>query len=1176
VEAYLAQHPDLQADDELLLELIYHEMVLREERLDPPRLKEYVGRFPRLAGELEIQFEVHEAICSGQLSRITLKRKPAGTAAPAADSVGSSQDTGFGYPAPRPPLVPGYEILGELGRGGMGVVYRARQASLNRTVALKMILAGPHAGSDELARFRTEAAAVAQLQHPHIVQIHEVGEHDGRPYLALEFVGGGSLARALAGNPQPADQAARLVETLARAMHFAHQHGIVHRDLKPANILLAADARRETQIGREEGAAPSSSICVDLRPSASKITDFGLAKRLDEEGPTQTGAILGTPSYMAPEQAEGGSRAIGPAVDVYALGAILYELLTGRPPFRGTSRLDTLDQVRKCEPVPPSRLQPGVPRDAQTICLKCLQKEPARRYATAEALADDLARCLAGKPIQARPVAAWERGVKWARRQPALAGLLAVSGLAALGLALGIALHNAQLQAALKTVQTREQEARQAREREQANYLKARNAVDEMLTQVGEEGLANVPQMEPVRRALLEKALTYYQGFLQENSTDAAVRRETGRAHGRLGEIYFLLGRHAESERAYRQAIALHEELAAEFAAVPDCRQAEAKYRQALATVLRFAGRLAEAEQAGREALALLEKLAADFPDAAELRYDLAKHNDYLGTTLREAGKVHEAEQAHRRALALWEDLPADFQGRPECQARRAGNQHYLAMALVTLNQHAQAEQAYRRAIAWHQKAVAGAPAVATYRVMLCESVNNLGVLQFTDGRSTEAEQTYRQVLAAQEKLVVDFPHLPEYRAVLARLYANLSLLLIRSGRAGEGEQMYRDAVRLYQKLVADFPNAHDYPLQLARCLYGSVPRRVQTGQLKEAEQTCQQIATLLEGKVDAPDAKPDYRAILAGSQYYLSCALRLSQRLPEAEKILQAVVIHFEKLVASRPTDRHHRQLLGRSHRELGILFGRGRPKEAEAAYRRARDVLDSLAADYPDQPEYRNELALSCCNLGMLIQAAHPKEAEEAYRRALALQKTLAADYPENAEYRSNVGATLNNLAGMLVVRQDLAESRRLLEEAVGHQLAAWKHNPKHATYRSFLRNHYVGLAAVLVRLGEHTEAARTSAEAPKLFPDGWQEYRQAAAILCQCSGLAEKDAALPEGQRQAVARGYADQAVGLLRQAVTRGYKDRDDLQKDPVLSPLRSRADFQKLLAELEAGAKPGTP
>jgi len=314
----------------------------------------------------------------------------------------------------------------------MGVVYQARHASLKRFVALKMVLAGSHAGEHELARFRLEAEAVARLQHPNIVQIYEVGQQDGLPFLALKFVGGGSLARRLDGTPQSVAFASQMVETLARAVQSAHQRNIVHRDLKPANVLLEEDLTA--------GSTGSATTIVDSRsasvsPAAKsyvpKITDFGLAKQLDSEmGQTQSGAIMGTPSYMAPEQAEG-RKDVGPAADIYALGAILYELLTGRPPFRAQTSLETIMQVVTDEPVSPRRLRPRLKRDLETICLKCLQKQPAKRYASALDLAEDLRRFQAGESIRARPAGAVERGWRWCRRNPYLA---AASGLAAAAL----------------------------------------------------------------------------------------------------------------------------------------------------------------------------------------------------------------------------------------------------------------------------------------------------------------------------------------------------------------------------------------------------------------------------------------------------------------------------------------------------------------------------------------------------------------------------------------------------------------------------------------------------------------------------------------------------------------------------------------------------------------------
>jgi hypothetical protein len=369
-----------------------------------------------------------------------LPAPPVGGATAAEASTPFAVDPQLVAPPPVLPAVPGFDVQGILGRGGMGVVYLARQQGLNRLVALKMILTGGHAGVQERQRFRLEAEAVARLRHPGIVQVHQVGEHAGLPFLVLEYVAGGPLSRVLAGQPQSPAQTVTWLLALAEAVQEAHAAGVVHRDLKPANVLLDANG-------------------------APKITDFGLAKYLEgppQDGPTASGAVLGTPSYTAPEQAEGRTRELGPPCDVWALGAVLYECLTGRPPFRADTPFNTLRQVIQAEAVAPRLLNPAVPRDLETICLKCLQKNPASRYSSARELAEDLGRFQRGEPIRARPVGVTERAWRWTRRNPTVASLIAAVT-AALLLGLGVSLFyagQATQEAALK--QAEADRARQA------------------------------------------------------------------------------------------------------------------------------------------------------------------------------------------------------------------------------------------------------------------------------------------------------------------------------------------------------------------------------------------------------------------------------------------------------------------------------------------------------------------------------------------------------------------------------------------------------------------------------------------------------------------------------------------------------------------------------------------
>jgi WD40 repeat protein len=399
-----------------------------------------------------------------------------------------------------------FELLGEIARGGMGVVYKARQISLNRVVALKMILAGQLASPQDVQRFRTEAEAAANLDHPHILPIYEIGEHDGQHYFSMKLVEGGSLGQWSAdGRLKLADfqgEAAGLMARVARAVHHAHQRGILHRDLKPANILLQ----------RADGQTSIST----LQPVIPMVTDFGLARRLEGGiGMTQTGAIVGTPSYMAPEQARAEKR-LTTAVDVYSLGAILYELLTGRPPFRAKTPLDTVLQVLDREPERPRSLNPSLDRDLETICLKCLEKEPARRYGSAEALADDLERWLRGEPIAARRSGRLEQARKWVRRHPAAAALAAVSGVAALalvGAAVGVA-YSGWLQASLQ--ETERQRRNAEHQRGEAERQRSAAEAQRIRVQALEVGSAYARTINLAQRAWDESQVSRVLRLLNE------------------------------------------------------------------------------------------------------------------------------------------------------------------------------------------------------------------------------------------------------------------------------------------------------------------------------------------------------------------------------------------------------------------------------------------------------------------------------------------------------------------------------------------------------------------------------------------------------------------------------------------------------------------------------------
>ena len=566
--------------------------------------------------------------------------------------------------------IPGYEILGELGRGGMGVVYKARQLALKRVVALMMVLDGAHAGAARLARFRAEAEAVAKLQHPNIVQVYEVGEVGGRPYFSLEFVEGGSLDRKVKGTTLPPREAAALVEKMARAMHVVHQQGIVHRDLKPANVLLTADG-------------------------TPKITDFGLAKDLGSaSGQTASGAVMGTPSYMAPEQAGGKAEEIGPLSDVYALGAILYELLVGRPPYKGATVMETLLQVTRDEPVAPSLLVAKVPAELETICLKCLEKAPRKRYESAEHLAMELRRYLNGEPILARPITAWQRGVKWSWRNPAVAGLLLAvmltltSGVATASFfairaanraeeanqARQVAADRAEETGRALTRVTAEQEKTQkALDAEKAALERSQKAEKSASEQRGlalqtmkdvvskiDARLKNRPDLQNLRKELLNQAKEGLSKVARAADTAGQIDHQTIWVHIELGDILLVIdGTTTEAKKQYELAHTLAKRLAAADPSNASAQRDLSVSLERIGDVQEAQGDLKGALASYQECLKLSQQLAAADPSNASAQRVLSSSHHRIGNLLTMQGNVQGAQASYQEGLKINRQLAA-------------------------------------------------------------------------------------------------------------------------------------------------------------------------------------------------------------------------------------------------------------------------------------------------------------------------------------------------------------------------------------------------------------------------------------------------------------------------------------------------------------------------------------
>lgn len=668
-------------------------------------------------------------------------------------------------------LVAGYQILQELGRGGMGVVYRAIQPALNRQVAIKMIGQMAHASQQELIRFRIEAEASASLNHPNIAQVYDVGEMNGQPYIAMELVHGRTLAEHFRSGPLEFGEAANLVQSLAQAMQHAHASGIIHRDLKPSNILL-----------EEDGA---SSSLAKMKP---KIVDFGLAKRMNASTAlTSVGNIVGTPSYMPPELAVGDNHQVGPTTDIYSLGAILYEALVGRPPFSGATALETLSQVKLDDPAKPRTLRSGLPSDLETICLKCLEKLPANRFQSADDLQEDLQRFLDGRPILAKPVSFGRRAVKWSKRHPTLVALIAVSLLASLGVvAMGVA-YNASLRKALHS-------AENERLRANENFQISFQAVERVLDRVGFAQLADTPEMEDVREKLMADAVEFYSQLLERQpQADIQSRRQYYGAMSRLGRIQGTLGQKELGLKTLRDAIELQKHLSL---ANPD----RYDLRQDTASSYINKGHLSNDASDFLNAIQILEDIADVYPDC---RIDLAQALNNLAVI---TPSIEEREQLHLRASELRKSLIEKSPDDPRLQYGLAETQHNLAFLYMTTGRSQEAESFYSQALKRFEQLVSSQNSVTDYHRALAECITHMANMLQSSGRTDEAIELIQRGTATRRVLASRFPKLPAMREAVIRGLLTEAAFHIHESRFDAASQLSHQAVDLAAQLTQEFP----------------------------------------------------------------------------------------------------------------------------------------------------------------------------------------------------------------------------------------------------------------------------------------------------------------------------------------------------------------------------------
>jgi tetratricopeptide (TPR) repeat protein len=940
--------------------------------------------------------------------------------------------------APPPERVGRFTLRRELGRGGFGIVYLAYDPELRRDVALKV----PHAPvlvTPELrARFRREAQAAAALDHPNVVPVYEAGEAGPLCYLVSAYCPGTTLAHWLAERtePVPFADAVRLVRTLADAVQHAHSRGVLHRDLKPANVLLQiADLRLQID-------PTDQSAILNLQSAIPKIADFGLARIVGSASrPTRSGAVMGTPCYMAPEQALGKTRELGPAVDVYGLGAMLYEVLTGRPPFGHDGAEDTLAQVMWAEPVPPSRLRPQVPRELETICLKCLQKEPAGRYAGAAALADDLGRFLDGRPILARPLGRAERVRRWCRRRPLVTGLLAALLLLGLGGGAGVVWQWRRAEAEAAEARRAREQADRAWEHAEAVFANARDSVDRM-AEAGEE-LSHQPHGYLHGQALLQKALDSYQALLQEKGTDPVVIRRKAKAHLRVGELQAWMDQRQQAAEEYRRARELLE------------------------------------GPAGADPLD---------PEARQLLARCSKREGYLFQTTFYTPKLTEAEAAYRRAVALEEGLLAERPGDPEDALALAESLLLQASALAQLGHPERAGALRQRAYDLLQPLRAAAPGNPRYFNQMARCLASFGDESWQRRHWSAAEDYHRRALRLRQEWAEREPQNATARAHLAFGHAAVARLLRDAGRPQDGLPEIRQAVRLREQLAADFPAVPGYRVSLASAVaeLSSLLRRC--GHYAEAEETARRSVALAAKAADERPRDASARWSLADNHWAVALVLEKLERPAEALREYEVAAAELEKLAAEYPEEKTYR--VNAAHR----LYDAGRmarvakrSEDASRAWRRAAEVWRKLATEFPGRADYVRQQVRATFALGYLFETDRDyPAAQEAYRQTLALNEQLIARFHAEAGDRFNRAWDLSHLSDAYAGPGQLTEAVHFLDQSVEQFRRLADEFPGDARYRTDLASRADRLTALLLRAGKTAEAD----EANRTAVAAWQQ--------------------------------------------------------------------------------------
>jgi serine/threonine protein kinase/tetratricopeptide (TPR) repeat protein len=1013
-----------------------------------------------------------------------------------------------------------YKLLEQIGEGGMGVVFMAAQTHpVERNVALKLIKPGLDT-RQVISRFEAERQALALMDHPNIAKVFDAGSTEtGQPYFVMELVNGIPITEYCDSHRLTPAERLELFIPVCKALQHAHQKGIIHRDLKPSNVLV---------------------VQYDGKP-VPKVIDFGVAKATGPKLTDQTeytgfGTVVGTLEYMSPEQAVRNQLDVDTRSDIYSLGVVLYELLTGSTPLdhkrakraailellriiqdedppKPSARLSTTDELPSIAAhrgLDPKKLSGLVRGDLDWIVMKALEKDRARRYETANGLARDLDRYLHDEPVEACPPSAAYRFRKFARRNrlafaAALLVLLAillgtiVSTTEAIRAIRAERLAEARLlaetEARREAEAARQAEAAQRRiaetqrtlaeaqkTRAEANFRKARQAVDEYVTVVSESKLFDVPGLQPLRRQLLEAALRYYQGFLDQRSSDPKLRAELAATYLRVANIDEQIDRSDDAIKALARGVEIARDVLRTNPELTDLPQQLAGVRRG--------GRIAhmwenwpsdmpQAVRIYRQAADIWEKLVAANPASDELRSDLAAFYRRIGDLEWGLAASARALPDFQKASEIWDKLTREKPAAPEFRADLAETLDHLGKVLKGTGRPTESEVSYRRAMAIREKLVADFPNVPEYRAGLANGLNRFGDALKSFDRPDEAETAYRRSIEMFEKLTAEFPDFPAYRKILAAVDRRLGNLLKERGRAEEAVTAYWRALELQGKLAAEFPdNAGDSvdefteTCQILTRFFSSI------GRLEEVQRVYQRtyewITTSQKLATDVRQG-PKYRAMLAAHHSMLAGASRKLGKTQEAEESYRKALSMRERLVADYPTEGSYRLALAETEFDLATLYSKtGRKTDAEVSFKTALSVIEKLVA--APQPGLDVADLLKRTADGFAA-AGDPTLAEGAIQKAIVLNRRLAKESPDEPRHLWDLGHALRILAFIVQSRPGrLADAEHAFSEAekVFEQLP--DRYPRPPDSASFLADTRLCLGDLLAG-SNRTEAAETT---------------------------------------------------------------------------------------------------